>query len=121
MRARLLKALARLASEQYQDTYVIHGTPEEYVLPEDLIEDVANLCLLSSESQYRTLFTSNEHAALESILQVIRNFESNCCSEIENSNLEHLIHHNSNWSSLRSRAEYTLNILGGRAYLNDLI
>ena len=68
MKDKLIKALVRLASTQYQDLYMVHGTTEEYVLPEDLIEDVSSLCQLATKNHYRTVFKSDEHTALQSML-----------------------------------------------------
>lgn len=112
MKDRLLKALARLASEKYQDLYMVHGTAEEYVLPEDLIEDVGSLCQLATKNHYKALFTSDEHVALTSMLVKIRALESGFWDGVKGNNLDYLVHKNPIWSDLRFSAEHVLNILG---------
>ena len=111
MKDRLIKALTRLASKQYQNLYMVHGTAEEYVLPEDLIEDVASLCQLAAKSHHRIVFTSDEHTVLESMLIEISKLDSDFWDEIGNNNLEYLVHKNPTWSDLRLLAEHTLNAL----------
>jgi len=112
MKDRLIKVLARLASKQYQDLYMVHGTAEEYVLPEDLIEDVASLCQLATKNHYKTTFTNDEYAALKSMLIKIRGLDSDFWNVVGNNTLEHLVHKNLIWSDLRLSAEHVLNALG---------
>ena len=112
MKDKLIKALVRLASTQYQDLYMVHGTTEEYVLPEDLIEDVSSLCQLATKNHYRTIFKSDEHTALQSMLIEIRSLDSDFWNEVGNNNLEHLVYENPIWSNLRLLAEHVFNALG---------
>lgn len=112
MKERLMKALLRLASKRYQDLYMVHGTSEEYVLPEDLIEDVASLCELATKKHYRAIFKDDEYAAIKLMLFKVRDLDSNFWDEVGDSNLEHLVDKNPIWSNLRLSAEAALNAFG---------
>ena len=43
MKKRLIRSLSRLASFSYQEAYIVNASKEEYVLPEDIVEDVASI------------------------------------------------------------------------------
>ncbi len=40
MKTRIINELARIASEKYQYAYVLHGTKDEYAVPEQMIDTV---------------------------------------------------------------------------------
>jgi hypothetical protein len=114
MKGRLLKAMVRLASEQYQDAHIVNGTSEKYVLPEDLIEDLASLCQLANKSQYANLFSLNEHEVLTAMLLKLQTLGPGFWTEAEANSADHLVHENAIWSDLclsaaRSLKEFGIN------------
>jgi hypothetical protein len=112
MRGRLLKAMARLASEQYQDAYIVNGASEEYVLPEDLIEDLASLCQLAEKSQYHNLFDVNEREVVATMLVKLKALGPGFWTEAERNGSHHLVHKNTIWSDLRLSAVDSLKKFG---------
>jgi hypothetical protein len=112
MKGRLLKAMARLASEQYQDAYIVNGTSEEYVLPEDLIEDLASLCQLAEKTHYTKLFALNEHEVLAAMLLKLKALGPGFWTEAQRNGADHLVHENAIWSDLRSSAARSLREFG---------
>lgn len=40
MKTRIINELARIASERYQYDYILHGTKDEYAVPEEMIDTV---------------------------------------------------------------------------------
>ena len=104
MKNRLIKALARLASEPYQDAYLVNGTSDEYILPEDLVEDVVSLYFLSGKSQYKHLFTDKQQKEMKELLKAIRALGDDFWDFPEFSDAASLVHENLLWKDLRSRS-----------------
>jgi hypothetical protein len=69
MRNRLSKALSRLASTDYQRRYVLEATKDEYVLPEELVEDAESASQLALE---RSDLSDRERQALKLFLEAAR-------------------------------------------------
>lgn len=63
MKSRLTHEIARLASSRYQDRFILNGTKDEYVLPEEIIDTVrgtiatilANPLILRSYSELEVI------------------------------------------------------------------
>jgi hypothetical protein len=115
MKDRLLRSLARLSSEEYQDAFIVHGTKDEYVLAEDLVEDVASLCALAQREEQRREFMPNELEALGRMLSDIRTRGRRIFAAATPVTAASLVHDNEEWSSLRTAAQSCLNIFRARA------
>lgn len=73
MKTRIINEIARIASQKYQYDYVLHGTKDDYALPEEMIDTVrgtistvmANPTLLKSlsDSQVEALRRFDDVAA----------------------------------------------------------
>jgi hypothetical protein len=112
MKKRLIQALTRLASTQYQDIYVVGGSSDEYVVPEHILEDVTSLCALSNREDYRIDFDENQRARLNSLLSEIgRHGEQIFASQFPVSAQE-LIHENPSWNAIRNEAQNCLRAFG---------
>jgi hypothetical protein len=108
MKDRLLKSLARLSSERYQDAFIVHGTKSEYVLPEDLVEDVASLCTLAQREDHRTEFVSDELVALGQMLSEIRSRGRRIFAAAAPTTAAALVHESQEWLALRAEARRCL-------------
>ena len=115
MKDRLLRSLARLSSEEYQDAFIVHGTKDEYVLPEDLVEEVASLCALAQREERRREFLPNELEALDRMLSDIRTRGRRIFVGAMPTTATSLVHNNEEWRSLRAEAQSCLNTFRARA------
>ena len=113
MKDRLLRSLARLSSEEYQSAFIVHGTKDEYVLPEDLLEDVATLCALAQREERRRDFLPTELEALEKMLSHIRDLDRHTFTAAMPG--ASWVHDNEAWHSLRTRAQLCLKAFRARA------
>lgn len=112
MKKRLLQALARLGSVKYQEAYVVGGTPEEYVLPEDLLEDVASLCALATQDQYRSQFTHHELSHINEMTEAVRRYGSRIFGRATTPDADTLVRGNEDWIALRKTASQCLDSFG---------
>jgi hypothetical protein len=115
MKDRLLRSLARLSSEEYQNAFIVHGTRDEYVLPEDLVEDVASLCALAQREEQRGEFLPDELEALDRMLSDIRTRCRRVFAAAMPATASSLVHDNEEWRSLRTEAQSCLNTFRARA------
>lgn len=115
MKDRLLRSLARLSSEKYQNAFIVHGTKDEYVLPEDLVEDVASLCVLAQREEQRGEFLPYELEALGRMLSDIRTRGRRIFAAAMPTTAASLVHDNEEWRSLRTEAQSCLNTFRARA------
>lgn len=119
MKNRLITALARLASQDYQEQYIVHGTVDEYVLPEDLVEDAASLCELAKENRYRKFFNDAQLKSVEGLLLTCRQFKHSFWADINQKDVSYLIYKDLKWSNLRAQANRCLKELNTK--LEDVI
>lgn len=112
MKKRLLQALARLGSLKYQEAYVVGGTSEEYVLAEDLVEDVASLCSLAAQEQYRNQFSNDELSSLNQMAETVRRCGTPIFAGSYIPDTNTLVHKNEHWIALREAAGRCLSSFG---------
>ncbi|MEW8041044.1 MAG: hypothetical protein AB2777_16005 [Candidatus Thiodiazotropha endolucinida] len=112
MKNKLLQALARLASQKYQEAYILNATKDEYVLPEDLVEDVASLCALASRDQYYKKFTEEELNALDDMACFIGQHGKRLFANFVDPDTSSLIYKNEDWESLRIASGKCLTLFG---------
>lgn len=109
MKTRLLRALARLASESYQLAYIVHANVDEYVLPEDLLEDAASLSELVAREQYSDSFTEEQRSALLHLRDAIRREGKLLLTDVSP---EELVTGSQEWLALRRLAKQVLSMFG---------
>lgn len=112
LKKRLLQAIARLASVKYQEAYIVGGTADEYVLPEDVLEDVASLCSLTAQAQYRDNFSTDQHEKINALLLVVRKYGRPIFTSETAMNAEELVRDNEHWKTARSEAARCLMSFG---------
>jgi len=103
MRKRLYEALSDLASLDFQMKYCVNATPEEYMLPEEMVESAISTIetVLSSDKQ-RTSYGDSELEALRGFIKLAKErFEA---LDIANQSVQNLILRDSNWSGIRQAA-----------------
>jgi hypothetical protein len=110
MKHRLQDALSRLALVEYQRRYIAQGTRDEYVLPEELLEDaesVARLALM------RSSLPEAERQAVERFLEAASLTGSGVDSALKNQNTssDDLIENNPAWINIREAARACLGAL----------
>jgi hypothetical protein len=112
MKQLLLKQLEPLASLEQQEQLIIHGTKDEYILPEELLDCVAHSTALAlSKPREETGLTSEE-------LEVIRQFDVVLKWEAKDLDLnawsnEDLVRRCSEWAEIRAAAGECLAALRG--------
>jgi hypothetical protein len=113
MKNRLLQALGRLSSENYQEKYIVHGNIDEYVLPEDLVEDVATLIELSRQDEYRHTLTDVEISELDELFVTIQKHGKRLFGQpLVSITAYSLIHENEDWLAIRAKAINCLKSFG---------
>jgi hypothetical protein len=113
MKHRIQEALCELASVAYQSKYVIHGTVEEYVLPEELIDCACSIIetTLKSKSLIKSL-NSEEVRELFRLVTTLRGLQKDIpLNDPTVSNYE-LIQSNPSWLKARNLAQKALDVLG---------
>lgn len=100
IRELLAKSLFRLASTDYQTQYIDNSTIYEYVVPEDLIEEVANFCREAQLDCFKNNFSERELEFANILRNKILNLPS---GDIYGTNI---------WAELKIDVEKLLNILG---------
>lgn len=100
IRELLAKSLFRLASRDYQIQYIDNSTIYEYIVPDDLIEDVANFCREAQLDCFKNNFTKRELEFANVLRNKIRKLPN---GDIYGTNV---------WDELKIEAEKFLNILG---------
>lgn len=110
MKYRLQTALSRLASVEYQRRYIKQGTREEYVLPEELLEDAESLARLVLG---RTALSELERRAVEKFLETASLNGTGLDSALRNPDISNgdLIENDSIWISIREAARTCLGAL----------
>lgn len=112
MKERLLQALSRLASASYQETYMVSGSKDEYVVPEDLVEDVASLCRLAQRSEFARDFMPAQGIALSQMVSSVEMHGRRLFSGSINMTAAQLVRENPDWEALRRSAAACLATFG---------
>lgn len=107
MRDRLYQALNGLASLEFQTKYCVNGTKEEYMLPEEMVEDaISAIETIISSDTIRSGYSGSEVEALREFLKVAKErFE---VLDISGQSIESLILRDDNWRAIRQAADSCL-------------
>lgn len=112
MKKRLLQALARLASVEYQDAYILRATQDVYVLPEDIVEDVSSLCGLANRPQYQSKFTAEQLSLLDGMVETVKRHGAPLFAGSSGLDADTLIRESKDWALLRQAASECLVAFG---------
>lgn len=113
MKHRIQEALCGLASLAYQTRYVIYGTSEEYVLPEELLDSARSIIetTLKSKILIKSL-NSDEARELSRLLTTLRGLQNDIPLNDPSVSNYDLILKNPSWLEARHLAEKALKVLG---------
>lgn len=112
MKNRLINALSRLASSSYQEAFMVSGTKDEYVVPEDLVEDVASLCRLSQRAEFAAEFEPSQMEAVVATLAVIGQHGRRLFANPAATTAAYLVREDQDWAAMRSSASECLGKFG---------
>jgi hypothetical protein len=110
LRAIISKRLAPLASLAAQRRYIVHGTPEEYLVPSELLNEADDVV-----RQVRTMPVARDGLsaeAVQAILALDRLLDAADRSLVSTTSGEELVERDSAWQALREHVARCLDIMG---------
>jgi hypothetical protein len=113
----IIPRLARLSSLSYQERYVIGGSPDEYVIDVELLEDVDGLKYLVRRPEERAKFTNAQLATLEDLFDYIEAHSGEALSGKSREDAAVLIRGSDVWNEMRAKAASALEAFGVSADL----
>lgn len=112
MKTQLIRRLRRLASITYQRKYIIGGTKDEYVLPDELLETTEDLVkLILSKPTSSEYFSERELSCLVAMQAILKHEGDKLPFDGSVSN-EDLIENDTAWAAIRSTAQQCLRLFG---------
>ncbi|HYC58636.1 MAG TPA: hypothetical protein VEK79_03640 [Thermoanaerobaculia bacterium] len=105
----ILDRVARFASLELQRRFVVHGTVREYLVAEELAEDLLDIERLLA--RHGDEFTPAEAACLQQLIQTLNTVGRDLLREKVTS-AEELIERDPVWGAIRSAAARCLDCLG---------
>jgi hypothetical protein len=112
MKERLLRDLATLASERLQERYVINGTREEYLLPEEVFESALSSASSAVAPVAVSSLSPTERDATRKFVNELRDVSERLPLEDPRISNEELIMRNESWAAARSAAKVLLEQFG---------
>jgi hypothetical protein len=103
--------LASLASFPYQERYVLNGTKDEYLVPEELINDVDALRFWMHRPENQSLLSKDQLASLSSLLAVIEQTDNDKLgfnASVDRLDFLEIFRTGDCWQLLRSKAAESL-------------
>jgi hypothetical protein len=108
----IIKALRPLASIAYQRRYIVGGTKDEYVLPDELLESAySSIQPILTRPEVSSTFSEAELSCILKMLRCLDREGDKLPSDGSISN-EDLVENNAAWAAIRSTAQQCLNVLG---------
>lgn len=104
--------LAQLSSLPFQERYVIGGTPDEYVVDAELLENVDGLKYLVRRPENKGTLTEAQRGALEDLFAYIEMHSGDALSAQSHDEGMTLIRESVVWKTLRDKAATTLQLFG---------
>lgn len=107
--------LASLASFPYQERYVLNGTKDEYLVPEDIINDVDALRFWMHQPENQPLLSKDQFASLSSLLAAIEQTDDDklgLSASVSRLDFLAIFRTGDGWQLLRSKAAESLASFG---------
>lgn len=119
MKNRLRIALGRLASIEYQKRFGLGSDPNNYILPEEIIDSATGIVetILGSKLLSKNFTDSSIHALNDFFINSDRLVNMIPFDDIKN---DDIIFHNPEWIELRRRAQNCLNSIGLHFDIDEL-
>jgi hypothetical protein len=115
MRARAKRTLSRLASAAYTERYVLHGTADEYVLREEMVDEACSIAEAALSTVIgKRVFSGAELEAFARFATVGRMLEAALPLSDASVSNEQLLRARE-WIELRTAAQQCLRALGVQA------
>jgi len=108
----ILWRLAQLSSLPFQERYVIGGTPDEYVLDTELLENVDSIKYLVRRPEQQVDFTDLQIRALEQLFEYVELHSGEALSGASGVEAAALIRESSVWHEMRAKAASALEAFG---------
>lgn len=109
----ITERLVLLASLPYQKRYLVNGTVNEYVVPEELL-DIDELEHLLTRPENRLVVTSEQMAALNDLCNYIHKHRDTAlpAEKLSDKEFNTLIQESDVWNTIRTMATTTLTLFG---------
>ena len=107
-----------MASKRYQELFIVNGNLNEYVLPEDLLDEISSLDRLIRNDQYKNQFSQQEKEILEKMFLKVRSLDASFWEGLKTIDLDYLVNRDALWDDLRSLSGKCLNIVFGVNCIN---
>jgi hypothetical protein len=104
--------LAQLASLPFQERYVIGGTPDEYVLDVELLENVDGLKYMIRRPENEAVLTAAQRDGLETLFAYIETCSGEALARRSRDEGAMLIRESEVWKTLRAKAAVALQLFG---------
>jgi len=104
--------LAQLSSLPFQERYVIGGTPNEYVVDVELLENVDGLKYIVRRPENEGILTEAQRGALEELFAHVEMHSGDALSARSRDEATILIRENEIWKTLRAKAASALQLFG---------
>jgi hypothetical protein len=113
MRVTLQRALAPLASVEFQRKYIVGATKDEYVLPEDILETIASCLHRLLELNYgQNEFSAQEIGLIGEFRAMLNSLDIGSALKDASISNRELVEHNRAWIALREKAGSCLAAMG---------
>lgn len=94
--------MARVASISYQEAYIVNATPDEYALPSEMVDELAECCDLAlRRARGNNDLPNSKLSALFALSEALQRYREAVDGERENRDVRFLIYEDANWSALR--------------------
>ncbi len=100
-----LELLEDMASKEAQVRWIVHGSAEEYLLPEELLHDAGRFCEMAIKID--TPSSARQRAAIANLCEALRDMPDILAS-YDRSNIQDLVEHDADWNLIRERAAAVL-------------
>ena len=107
MKKRLIRSLSRLASFSYQEAYIVNASKEEYVLPEDIVEDVASIYQIITR-RHSDLITKQQQEKLQLLYEEIKKLGADFWQKKHFTLMRDFVLFDTQWIKLRTLSQECL-------------
>ena len=104
-----------LASVEAQRRYIIDATVDEYLVPDELLNDAWHFCERAERADMVASITSEQREAVQRLKSAVQSL-GDCTQLYDRSNIADLVERDKGWAVIRDRAGKALSSFG-RVYL----
>ena len=108
-----LELIADLASKEAQVRWIVGGTKDDYILPEELLNEGLRFCRMTLASDNPT--TSRQRDTVRALFFAIDK-AGNFLDQYDRSNISKLVEDDANWDTIRQRANDVIRAFSPLAY-----